>query len=113
MVYPHGSEGNPFNHIHLMKRLASHGFVIAALTHRGDALADHAVGSADGGLDSSEDAACNRAKEVRNAFAYMTDGLGSDSTNWPQGFPVEIDLSRVTVAEVLADGFAALSIVLG
>lgn len=113
VVYSHGSGGNPFDHIDLMKRLASHGFVIAAVTHAGDALVDHVLGSSGGSLDSSEHVMCNRAKDVRDVITYMTTKLGSDAAHWPQAFPVEIDPSKIAVAGVSAGGFAALSSVLG
>jgi len=106
VIYSHGSGGNPFDHIDLMKRLASHGFVVAAVTHAGDSLVDHVVGSAKGALDSTEDVMCNRAKDVRDAITYMTTELSSDSF-------AGIDPSKIAVVGLSSGGFAALSSVLG
>jgi len=94
VVISHGNQAGPGSHVDLAMALAERGFVVAALTHPGDNIADSsAIGSARWLPD--------RNRHLRSTVNFMLDSWASRD---------RIDAQRVGVFGFSAGAFTALTV---
>lgn len=106
VVFSHGSGGVAIQSVHLMERLASHGFVVVAPTHTGNAQTDAAAGIPDVSLAQ---ALLDRVPDV----SFVIDHMLALAATPADPFFGRIDASKIGVAGHSLGGFTALAVKAG
>jgi len=104
VVWTHGRTGTRTAYVLLCEALAARGYLVIALEHAGDALADWILGAA---VDDATNEV-NRVADVRFVLDQLLDEEGSLAT-----FAAHVDADRIAVAGHSYGGFTALSLVGG
>jgi predicted dienelactone hydrolase len=104
VVWTHGRTGTRTTYVLLCEALAARGFMVAALEHAGDALADWILGAA---VDDATNE-INRVADVRFVLDELFDAESPFAT-----ITAHIDADRVAVAGHSYGGFTALALVGG
>ncbi len=106
VVFSHGSGGIAVQSVHLMEQLASHGFVVVAPTHTGNAQTDAAAGIPDVSLDQ---ALLDRVPDV----SFVIDHMLALAATPADPFFGRIDGAKIGVAGHSLGGFTALAVKAG